>query len=101
MPLIHASHILVSSAKKARRIKARLDEQDLTFEQAVERYSDCPSKQHQGDLGWFAPGVLPLQFEKALWHSPINQISDPEPTEFGWHLFWVHQRTDSVSLGKD
>ena len=92
MPLIHASHILLSSEKKAKRLKARLDDQDLTFEQAVERYSDCPSKVHQGDLGWFAPGVLPVKFEQAVWQAPINRVSEPQCSEYGWHLFWVHQR---------
>lgn len=92
MPLIHASHILVSSLKKAKRLKARLDEQDLSFEQAVERYSDCPSKTHMGDLGWFAPGVLPTRFEQAVWKAPLQQISDPCETEFGWHLFLVHEK---------
>lgn len=95
MPLIHASHILVSSFKKAKRLKARLDEQDLSFEQAVERYSDCPSKSHKGDLGWFAPGVLPVQFEKAVWQSPVQTLSDPCETEFGWHLFWIHEKNQS------
>jgi parvulin-like peptidyl-prolyl isomerase len=95
MPLIHASHILLSSEKKAKRLKARLDENDLTFAEGVERYSDCPSKVHQGDLGWFAPGVLPPLFEKGLWHAPTGRVSDPCLSEFGWHLFFVHQRLDA------
>lgn len=94
MPLIHASHILLSSEKKAKRLKARLDENDLTFSEGVERYSDCPSKVHQGDLGWFAPGVLPPVFEKGLWQAPVGQVSEPCHSEFGWHLFFVHQRID-------
>lgn len=93
MPLIHTSHILLTSYKKARRLKARLDQAELTFEQAVERYSKCPSRHHKGDLGWFSAGVLPTQFERAVWSSPIQQLSEPQHTEFGWHLFYVHQRT--------
>lgn len=90
--LIHVSHILLASEKKARRLKARLDQDELNFEEGVERYSDCPSKAHQGDLGWFAPGVLPSGFEQAVWQAPIKQVSQPAKTEFGWHLFYVHNK---------
>ncbi|WP_044408113.1 peptidylprolyl isomerase [Thiomicrospira microaerophila] len=91
--LIHASHILQTSEKKAKRLKARLDAGELRFEEGVERYSDCPSKAHQGDLGWFAPGVLPQKFEKALWQAPLNQVSEPAESEYGWHLFFVHAKS--------
>lgn len=95
MPLIHCSHILLNSEKKAKRLKARLSENDLTFVEGVERYSECPSKAHQGDLGWMAPGVLPPLFEKGLWNAPIAQVSEPYFSEFGWHLVVVHQRIES------
>ncbi|UQB43514.1 peptidyl-prolyl cis-trans isomerase [Thiomicrospira microaerophila] len=91
--LIQVSHIQQTSEKKTKRLKARLDAGELSFEEGVERYSDCPSKAHQGHLGWFAAGVLPTQFEKAVWQSPIQQISQPAQTEYGWHLFYVHAKT--------
>lgn len=91
--LIQVSHILQTSEKKAKRLKARLEAGELSFEEGVERYSDCPSKAHQGHLGWFAPGVLPMQFEKAVWRAPIGKISEPAETEYGWHLFYVHDKT--------
>jgi peptidyl-prolyl cis-trans isomerase C len=91
--LIQVSHILQTSEKKAKRLKARLDVAELSFEQAVERYSDCPSKVHQGHLGWFAPGILPSAFDSAVWQAPLKQVSEPAKTEFGWHLFYVHNKT--------
>lgn len=92
MPLIHISHVLLSSEKKAKRLQARLEAEDLTFAQAVERYSICPSQAHQGDLGWFSAGVLPVEFERAAWQAPIGRVSAPCCTEYGWHLFWVHEK---------
>jgi len=36
---------------------------------------------------------LPQKFEKALWQAPLNQVSEPAESEYGWHLFFIHAKT--------
>jgi parvulin-like peptidyl-prolyl isomerase len=92
MPLIHASHILLPSRKIAVRLYTRLVNHELTFEDAVTRYSICASKAHEGDLGFMAPGLLARDFEQELWQAPIAQLSEPFASSQGWHIVWVHQK---------
>lgn len=56
-----------------------------------------------GDLGWVSPGELVPQFEKTMNELPINKVSRPVKTQFGWHLIQVLARKqvdDSVAFKK-
>ncbi|MGL6029531.1 MAG: peptidylprolyl isomerase, partial [Legionella sp.] len=45
-----------------------------------------------GDLGWVNPGELVPEFEKTMNKLPLNKISTPVKTQFGWHLIQVIAR---------
>lgn len=92
MPLIHASHILLQSAKIANRLYPRLIKAELSFSDGVLRYSVCASKAHEGNLGFIAPGLLDASFEQGLWQAPIAALSSPFQSKYGWHIVIVHQK---------
>ena len=96
----HVRHILIklseiTSENEGRQkligIKDRL-ENGIKFEDMAKQYSEDPSANSGGDLGWINPGDTVPEFEKTMKQLNINQISDPIKTPFGWHLIQVLER---------
>ncbi|HTM58411.1 MAG TPA: peptidylprolyl isomerase [Candidatus Udaeobacter sp.] len=71
---------------------------------ASEVSEDPGSAKASGDLGFFTRGTMDPAFEKAAFSLPLNTVSEPVRTSFGWHLIEVLERdtvktvahTDSV-----
>ena len=96
----HVRHILIklseiTSENEGRQkligIKERI-ENGTKFEDMAKQYSEDPSANNGGDLGWINPGDTVPDFEKTMKQLNINQISDPIKTPFGWHLIQVIER---------
>ena len=86
---VSAKHILVSTQKEALDLKTKIDNNEITFEEAAAKYSSCPSGSRGGDLGYFPKGVMVKPFEEAAFSSEINKVTNPVQTQFGWHLIKV------------
>ncbi|MCB2211550.1 peptidylprolyl isomerase [bacterium] len=63
-----------------------------SFETLAQEYSDDPSAEQGGDLGWFGKGRMVPMFEKAAFNAENGEIVGPVLTQFGWHVI---QRLDS------
>lgn len=100
-PTVSASHILIayegaerSQATRTREEALELIEtlmdsiysDELAFDEAARRYSDCPSGQEGGDLGPFARNVMTPGFEDAAFAIEVGDISGIVETPFGFHL---------------
>lgn len=85
---VRAKHILVDSQEEAQRILNEVNE-GLSFEDAAEKYSNCPSKAKGGDLGYFPRGRMVPEFEEAAFDLEKGEISQPVETQFGYHLIKV------------
>jgi peptidyl-prolyl cis-trans isomerase SurA len=60
------------------------------FAKLAMQYSEDPgSKDKGGDLGWNEPSMYAEQFEKVVSTLPLNRISEPFKTDFGWHIVQV------------
>jgi peptidyl-prolyl cis-trans isomerase SurA len=74
------------------------------FALMAKQYSlDSASAIKGGDLGWVAPGELVPEFEKTMEKLPLNTISHPVKSQFGWHIIQVlarKQKDDSVAFQK-
>ncbi len=62
---------------------------------------DTASAAEGGDLDWLSPGDTVPEFEQAMANLPLNELSEPVKTRFGWHLIEVlerrsHDTTDEV-----
>ncbi|MBQ8476139.1 peptidylprolyl isomerase [bacterium] len=86
---VSAKHILVSTQKEAQDLKTKIDNNEISFEDAAKKYSSCPSGQQGGDLGYFPRGVMVKPFEEAAFSADVNKVTEPVQTQFGWHLIKV------------
>ena len=86
---VRAEHILVQTKAEAANIKSQIENNTLSFEDAAKKYSLCPSKANGGDLGYFGKGMMVKEFETAAFDAPVNTVTDPVQTQFGWHLIKV------------
>ncbi len=67
-------------------LKTKIKEGE-SFSDLAEKHSEDPgSKNNGGDLGWVKRGSLVKSFETAAFTSPVNHITDPVESEFGFHL---------------
>jgi peptidyl-prolyl cis-trans isomerase SurA len=63
------------------------------FDSVAVKYSEDPSvKQNFGYLGYHSGGVFVHQFEDAMYATPVDSVSLPVRTRFGYHLVKVSDR---------
>lgn len=82
---INASHILVDELSLANQIIDELNN-GMSFSEAAEKYSKCPSSKNGGELGYFGKGAMVPEFEKAAFELTLNEVSQPVQTNFGYHI---------------
>ncbi|GAC90241.1 parvulin-like peptidyl-prolyl cis-trans isomerase [Anoxybacillus flavithermus NBRC 109594] len=97
-PKVKASHILVDDEKTAKDIKAKLEKGEDFAKLAKEYSKDTGSAQNGGDLGWFGPGKMVEEFEKAAYALKVGEISDPVKTQFGYHIIKVTDKEKKKSF---
>lgn len=98
---VRASHILVDTRKmatdaelnqameKIKKAKAEVTA-GKDFSELAKQYSDCPSKEKGGDLGFFPrKGQMVEPFAAAAFALKVGQISEPVKTNFGYHIIKV------------
>ena len=83
--MVKASHVLVETEEQANEILEDITD-GLSFEEAAEKYSSCPSKQNGGGLGQFGRGQMVKEFEDAAFSMQVGEISEPVKTQFGYHI---------------
>ena len=82
----HVAEILVRDEPLARAIEGMLAKKK-SFESLARKYSRNELAATGGDLGWFARGELPEQFEKAVMGLKPQQHSGVIKTDYGFHIF--------------
>ena len=88
----NASADLVEKARKeildirARALKGE------SFADLAREYSQGPSSVKGGDLGWFPRGAMVGPFDETAFSLPLDTVSAPVRTQFGWHLVLVEER---------
>ena len=97
---VKAKHILVDSIEKAKKISKEISE-GMSFEEAAQKYSTCPSKAQGGNLGEFARGQMVPEFENAAFSLDIGVVSEPVKTQFGYHLIKVEDKIEPSMASYD
>lgn len=91
---VRARHILVDNLEDAEKIAKEIKE-GMTFEEAANQYSNCPSKEQGGDLGTFTKGRMVPEFEKAAFEIEVGVVSEPVQTQFGYHLIKIEEKNSA------
>ncbi|MEO8409643.1 MAG: peptidylprolyl isomerase, partial [Propionivibrio sp.] len=96
----HVRHILVKVNEVVSEVDARhkLDgllermQHGEKFAELARLYSQDGSAAKGGDLGWIYPGDTVPEFERVMNALPLNEVSQPVQTPFGFHLIEVLER---------
>ncbi len=80
-----ARHILLEDEEDALEVIS-LIKSGNKFEELAKEYSECESGSNGGNLGKFSSGSMVAEFEKALYHMKVGEISKPVQTKFGFHI---------------
>jgi len=59
---------------------------------AVENSQEPGAEENAGDLGEIGQGQMAPIFEMHAFTEPVDMVSNPFPTIYGWHIIMVHSR---------
>ena len=92
--------------KKIKDLKAQLDkvpaaELPKKFAELAKANSACPSSAKGGDLGEFTHGQMVKEFDEVAFKIPVNTVSEPVKTQFGYHLVMTTKKIPAVEAKGD
>ena len=70
------------------------------FAKLAQEFGTDGTKDKGGDLGWFGPGQMDADFEKAAYALKPGEISDVVETSFGFHIIKMEERKTETVEGK-
>jgi peptidyl-prolyl cis-trans isomerase C len=88
---VRAAQLLMRTEADAIEARRRIVGGTAFAEVARER-SLSPDADRGGDLGYFARGQMPPEFDEAVFALPLGQVSDVVASPYGYHLFLVGDR---------
>lgn len=90
---VWVKHILVETEEEALSIKADIESEEISFDEAASLHSlDTHNKDRGGDLEWFGYGQMVEPFEKAAFASEPDSLVGPVETQFGFHILYIVDR---------
>jgi peptidyl-prolyl cis-trans isomerase SurA len=104
---INASHILIMvdenaapadtlvAYKKITELRNRILNGEDFGKVAQETSQDPSAKDNQGNLGYFTSFRMVYAFESAAYKTPLNEVSQPVRTRFGYHLIKINDIRDN------
>ncbi|WHZ01221.1 peptidylprolyl isomerase [Neobacillus sp. YX16] len=98
---VKASHILIKDEATAKEIKQKLADGADFAELAKEYSTDEGSKENGGELGFFPRGTMVTEFEDVAFSLPINEISEPVKSDYGYHIIKVEEKKEAKEANFD
>jgi parvulin-like peptidyl-prolyl isomerase len=83
---VRASQILTYEEEVARKALQEI-RSGTDFAQIAEKYSESPDAKNGGDLGFFAKGVMPPEFDEVIFSMKMGEVSDVIKTPYGYQIF--------------
>lgn len=110
---VKVSHILIDTRnmktaeevshalEQIKTIKREID-RGAPFDEVAKKYSNCPSAQNGGDLGFIQrKGIFAKSFLDAAFSLKPGQVSEPIQTEYGYHLIKVTDKKEGDNIQFD
>ena len=85
---------------RARTIRQEILDGAPFAEVAQRESSDSVSAANGGDLGQFSRGSMVPAFDEAAFRLPLNTLSEPILSEFGYHLIEITSRKADTASGR-
>lgn len=90
---VKARHILVKTKEEAQEVIKRLEAGENFEDIAKQMSTDTGSGASGGDLGYFGPGQMVPEFEKAAFALELGAYTkEPVQSQFGWHIIKVEDK---------
>jgi peptidyl-prolyl cis-trans isomerase C len=91
---VRAAQLLVRTEAAAVEARRRIVG-GASFADVAREVSLSPDADRGGDLGYFARGQMPPEFDEVVFSLPRGQLSDVVSSPYGFHLFLVIDRRPS------
>lgn len=96
---LNGRHILVADEKTANEVIAKI-KGGASFADVAKEYStDTGSADKGGELGWFSVGAMVDEFNDAAYALPLNTLSEPVQSSFGYHVIEITDKRDVKGVG--
>ena len=96
---VRARQIVVATEAEGQKVLGLL-RQGNPFAEVAAEYSLSPDAQQGGDLGFFARGQMPPEFDEIVFDLPVNRLSDLVKSDYGYHIFLVEEKRKAARLSK-
>jgi len=89
--MVRARQIVVATEEEANALRTRLIRGE-EFAEIARLYSLSPDAASGGDLGVFAKGQMPEEFDEIVFRYKVGTISKVVKSPYGYHIFLVEDR---------
>jgi peptidyl-prolyl cis-trans isomerase C len=94
---VRVRQIVVDSAEEAQRILEKLQNEKADFAALARTRSTAPEAAEGGDLGYFAMGEMPGEFN-VVFGLPKGGVSNVVKSPYGYHIFKLEDRRKAGRL---
>jgi parvulin-like peptidyl-prolyl isomerase len=94
---VRARQIVVASTVDGEKVLSLLHAGGA-FAQIAKDYSLSPDGEEGGDLGFFARGEMPAEFDAVVFTLPVGRLSPLIKSEYGYHIFLVEEHRPAGRL---
>lgn len=94
---VRARQIVVASEAEGEKILALLKGK-VAFAEVAKAHSLSPDAEEGGDLGFFARGEMPAEFDAVVFNLAVGRLSPLIKSEYGYHIFLVEERREAGKL---
>ncbi len=94
---VHARQIVVATEQEAKIVMERLRAPGANFAAIAREKSTAPEAEKGGDLGYFAQGGMPTEFN-VVFSLPKGGISGIVKSPYGYHIFMLEDRRKAGTI---
>ncbi len=94
---VRARQILVATEEEGQSLLEQL-RQGEEFAALARQHSLSPDSEQGGDLGFFARGQMPPEFDATVFALAAGQLSELVKSDYGYHIFFVEEHRKAVNL---